>query len=260
MTRPNLHPTSALPPLTPRMNGVAKTPSHVASQKPKEPSTPSPNYFGLAVSNADHFSSSAAQHIRGNWSPPTSNVRSIAAASPRIIPVEQNPEFEQFRKQSENNRGFALGSFDFASPGLKASSKSPFFANIEPRLSPSSHSVPPPDRSSDKSDSSDEQGLAPKPRSPKRMLSTESGVFPDRPRRNSPASFEGTGRSDALAQFAEPRVPRPSLPSKKSHPHHLSISNHRAETLPAHFEEETNTSGPTMVTAQHIINILQSSV
>jgi len=134
MTRPSasLHPTSALPPLTPRMNGVAKTPSHVVSQKTKEPSTPSPNYFGLAVnSNADHFSSSAAQHIRGNWSPPTSNVRSTAAASPRIIPVEQNPEFEQFRKQSENNRAFALGSFDFASPGLKAQSKSPFFANID---------------------------------------------------------------------------------------------------------------------------------
>ncbi|KAA8615852.1 PTP2 Protein tyrosine phosphatase [Pyrenophora tritici-repentis] len=242
------------------MNGVAKTPSHVVSQKPKEPSTPSPNYFGLAVSNTDHFSSSAAQHIRGNWSPPTSNVRSTAAASPRIIPVEQNPEFEQFRKQSENNRAFALGSFDFASPGLKASSKSPFFANMEPRLSPSSQSMPPPDRCSDKSDSSDEQGLACKPRSPKRMLSTENGVFPDRPRRNSPASFEGTGRSDALAQFAEPRVPRPSLPSKKSHLHHLSISNQRAETLPAHFEEQTNTSGPTMVTAQHIVNILQSSI
>ncbi|KAE8836828.1 hypothetical protein PTNB73_07733 [Pyrenophora teres f. teres] len=260
MNRPNLHPTSALPPLTPRINGVAKTPSHVVSQKPKEPSTPSPNYFGLAVSNTDHFSSSAAQHIRGNWSPPTSNVRSTAAASPRIIPVEQNPEFEQFRKQSENNRAFALGSFDFASPGLKASSKSPFFANIEPTLSPSSQSMPPPDRCSDKSDSSDEQGLTCKPRSPKRMLSTENGIFPDRPRRNSPASFEGTGRSDALAQFAEPRIPRPSLPSKKSHLHHLSISNHRAETLPAHFEEQTNPSGPTMVTAQHIVNILQSSV
>ncbi|RMZ72380.1 phosphotyrosine-specific ptp2 [Pyrenophora seminiperda CCB06] len=262
MTRPSLHPTSAMPPLTPRMNGVAKTPSHVVSQKPKEPSTPSPNYFGLAVSNTDHFSSSAAQHIRGNWSPPTSNVRSTAAASPRIIPVEQNPEFEQFRKQSENNRGFSLGNFDFASPGLKASSKSPFFANIEPNLSPSSHShsMPPPDRCSDKSDSSDEQGLACKPRSPKRMLSTENGIFPDRPRRNSPASFEGTGRSDALAQFAEPRIPRPSLPGKKSHLHHLSISNHRAETLPAHFEEETSPSGPTMVTAQHMINILQSSI
>jgi protein-tyrosine phosphatase len=245
------------------MNGVAKTPSHVAAQKTKEPSTSSPNYFGLAVnSNADHFSSSAAQHIRANWSPPTSNVRSTAAASPRIIPVEQNPEFEQFRKQSENNRAFALGSFDFASPNLKASSKSPFFTNME-SVQPSysqSHSMPPPDRSGDRSDTSDEQDFAPKPRSPKRMLSTESSLFPDRPRRNSPASFDGPNRSDAVAQFAEPRVACPSLPPKKTQPHHISLSAHRAETLPAHFEEEGNTSGPTMVTAQHIINILQSSI
>lgn len=255
MTRPtnSLHPTNALPPLTPRMNGVAKTPSHVASQKPKEPSTPSPNYFGLAIGNTDHFSSSAAQHIRGNWSPPNSNVRSAAAASPRIIPVEQNPEFEQFKKQSENNRSFALGSFDFASPGLKAVSRSPFFKNID--FTQSMHPRDP----SDKSDTSDDQDLSPKPRSPKRMLSDESSLFPDRPRRNSPASFDGPGRSDAVAQFAEPRMPRPSLPPKHSHTLHFSKSN-RAETLPANFDEETGHEGPAMVTPQHVLNILQSSV
>jgi hypothetical protein len=264
MTRPStsLHPTATLPALTPRMNGVAKTPGHVATQKIKEPGTPSPNYFGLAVSSADHFSSSAAQHIRGNWSPPTSNVRSTAAASPRIIPVEQNPEFEQFRKQSENNRAFALGNFDFASPGLTTSNQSPFFNStnpIQPSAYSQSQSVPPPDMPSNRSDTSDEQEHASKPRSPKRMLSSDSSLFPDRPRRNSPASFEGSGRSDAVAQFAEPRVPRPSLPSKKSHPHHISIAPHRAETLPAHFEDDNPTQGPTMVTAQHIINIMDSS-
>jgi hypothetical protein len=267
MTRPStsLHAVAALPPLTPRMNGVAKTPSHVATQKTKEPGTPSPNYFGLAVSNNDHFSSSAAQHIRGNWSPPTSNVRSTAAASPRIIPVEQNPEFEQFRKQSENNRAFALGSFDFASPGLATSNKSPFFNNINPTQQPyttssySQHqSMPPPDIPSNRSDTSDDQDYALKPRSPKRMLSSDSSLFPDRPRRNSPASFEGPGRTDAVAQFAEPGIPRPSLPPKKTHPHHISLSTHRAETLPASFEDDNNTQGPTMVTAQHIINILNS--
>lgn len=238
MTRPSvsLHPTTTLPPLTPRMNGVAKTPSHIATQKTKEPGTPSPNYFGLAVSGADHFSSSAAQHIRGNWSPPTSNVRSTAAASPRIIPVEQNPEFEQFRKQSENNRAFALGNFDFASPGLATSNKSSFFNNTNPtqqsdRSYSQSQSMPPPDIPSNRSDTSDEQDHVTKPRSPKRMLSTESSLFPDRPRRNSPASFEGPGRTDAVAQFAEPRIPRPSLASKKTHPHHISLATHRAETL-----------------------------
>lgn len=259
MTRPSstLHPTSTLPPLTPRMNGVAKTPGHVITHKAKEPGTPSPNYFGLQVnSNADHFSSSAAQHIRGNWSPPTSNVRSTAAASPRIIPVEQNPEFEQFRRQSENNRTFALGSFDFAS-SHGTSTKSPFFANVKTPLSPQSMTMPA-RRGSDKDETKDDSDNAPKPRSPKRMLSTESPLFPDRPRRNSPASFEGFGRTDAIAQFAEDRVPRPSLPSKQSH--HISLASHRAETLPANFADESGTDGPTMATAQHIVNILESAV
>jgi hypothetical protein len=238
------------------MNGVVKTPSHVVTHKTKAPGTPSPNYFGLSVSNADHFSSAAAQHIRGNWSPPTSNVRSTAAASPRIIPVEQNPEFEQFRKQSENNRAFALGSFDFATPGQGASTSNPFFSNTKTPLSPQSLTQPnlP---AMNRDDAKDETDDPPKPRSPKRMLSTESSMFPDRPRRNSPASFEGLGRTDAIAEFAEDRVPRPSLPPTKAK--HISISTHRAETLPANFNDDNATNGPTMVTAQHIINIMQSS-
>jgi hypothetical protein len=263
MTRPSnsLHPTTTMPALTPRMNGVAKTPGHVVSQKTKEPGPSSPNYFGLAVGIADHLSSSAAQHIRGNWSPPTSNVRSTAAASPRIIPVEQNPEFEQFRKQSENNRAFALGSFDFASPGLATMTNSPFFNNTSTTQHSSwsqSQSMPRPAIPRNPSDTSDEQDHATKPRSPKRMLSTESSMFPDRPRRNSPASFDGPGRSDEVAQFAEPSIPRPSLAPKKTHPKHISIATNRAETLPASFDNDNNTQGPTMVTAQHIINILNS--
>lgn len=97
-----------------------------------------------------------------------------------------------------------------------------------------------------------------KPRSPKRMLSTESSLFPDRPRRNSPASFEGFGRTDAIAEFAEERNARPSLPPKKSH--HISMASHRAETLPASISDDHGTEGPTMATAQHIVNILESAV
>lgn len=256
MTKPSatLHPSA---PLSPRMNGVVKTPSHIVTHKSKMPGTPSPNYFGLTINaHTDHFSSSAAQHIRGNWSPPTSDVRSTAAASPRIIPVEQNPEFEQFRKQSQSNRAFALGSFDFAS-GQGASAPSPFFNNVKPPLSPQSMTpafLP----GAQKSDAKDENEEVLKPRSPKRMLSSDSSLFPDRPRRNSPASFEGLARTDAIAHFAEDRITRPSLPSKQ--PFHAPLSSHRAETLPANFSGDKNTDGPIMVTAQHVVNILQSSV
>lgn len=97
----------------------------------------------------------------------------------------------------------------------------------------------------------------PKPRSPKRMLSSESSMFTDRPRRNSPASFEGYGRTDAIAEFAEERNARPSLPPQKSQ--HMSMTTHRAETLPAHVVDDKQTEGPTMATAQYIVNILESS-
>jgi len=252
-------PTTTLPrinaqPLAPRMNGIAKTPSHVV-QTSKAPGTPSPNYFGLTI-NGDHFSSSAAQHIRGNWSPPTSDVRSTAAASPQMIPVEQNPEFEQFRKASENAKGFALGNFDFGSFSAAVPTKGPLAGSYKPPMSPRSQRETPQPTVENRDGSSDSSPKSPKPRSPKRMLSTESSMFPDRPRRNSPASFEGFGRTDAIAEFDEIRPPRPSLPPARTS-HHASM---RAETLPANIHNGSNTDGPTMATPQHILNILESAI
>ena len=204
----------------------------------------------------DHFSSSGAQHIRGNWSPPTSNVRSTAAASPRVIPVEQNPAFEQFRRQSENARTFALGNLDFTS--LQGASVKSQLPTNHPNAPPSPQSMTtPPAHSHDKNETKECVDHAPKPRSPKRLLSTESSMFSDRPRRNSPASFEGIGRTDAIAQFTEDRVPCSSLPSGK--PEHISLSTHRAETLPASLGDDNGSDEPTMATAQHIINILESA-
>ncbi|KAJ4993074.1 protein-tyrosine phosphatase [Stagonosporopsis vannaccii] len=253
MTKPSTTlPRTNAQPLAPRMNGIAKTPSHV--QNSKAPGTPSPNYFGLTI-NGDHFSSSAAQHIRGNWSPPTSDVRSTAAASPQMIPVEQNPEYEQFRKASENGKGFALGNFDFGSFSAAVPTKGPLTGSYKPPMSPQSlrETARPTVEKDD--GSSDSSPKSPKPRSPKRMLSTESSMFPDRPRRNSPASFEGFGRTDAIAEFDEIRPPRPSLPPTRSS-HHAAM---RAETLPANINDESNTDGPTMATPQHILNILESA-
>jgi hypothetical protein len=241
------------------MNGVAKTPSHVHISK-KDPGTPSPNYFQLAVNaNSDHFSSSAAQHIRGNWSPPTSNVRSTAASSPRIIPVEQNPEFEQFKKQTENSRAFALGSFNFTPVAAPPQSGDSYFGTV--KTPPLPQAMPPsalPAGAKQGGDGVQDEDRPVKPRSPKRMLSSESSMFPDRPRRNSPASFEGFGRTDAIAEFAEERNARPSLPPQK--PQHMSLATHRAETLPANINEDDEHEGPTMATAQHIVNILESCV
>ncbi|KAF2747341.1 hypothetical protein M011DRAFT_402893 [Sporormia fimetaria CBS 119925] len=208
--------------------------------------TPSPNYFGLHVdTNADVFASSAAQHIRANWSMPSSKVRSTAAESPRVIPVDQNPDFEAFKRQSENNRGFALGNFNFSTPSPSSSNQG-FFAVP---TKPASQTVTTPHTDADS---------FLKPRSPKRHLSTESALVTDGPRRESPASFldqEGFGRTDAVAQFAEERHARPSLPPFRRVPS-FSSSN-RADTLPA--TPGGDGSGPQLITPQHVANILDSA-
>jgi len=242
--------------LTPRRMNELKTPSHVT----QDPKTPSPNYFGLTIdSSADVFASSAAQHIRGNWSPPSSKVRSAAAASPHVIPVDQIPEFEQFRRQSQNSRGFSLGNFGAAQSSV-ASSNGSFFGPLKTPLSPKSMKTPPLTANETSAELRDTESNAIKPRSPKRLLSTESTLFTDRPRRNSPASFTDTenfGRTEELARFMDERNTRPSLPSKHS-VISLSRSGHRAETLPAGIDN--NPHGPTLATPQHIVNILESAV
>ena len=68
--------------------------------------TPSPNYFGLAVENtADPRDSSLLP--RENWSSPSSSVKSFAAAIPKQLPLDANPEFEAFKRQIDANRGMS---------------------------------------------------------------------------------------------------------------------------------------------------------
>ena len=234
---------------TPRQMNEFRTPGIVQ----QDVKTPSPNYFGLAVhSNADVFASSAAQHIRGNWSPPSSNVRSTAAASPRVVPLDQNPDFELFRRQSDKQGTFTLG-------GKLGDLKAP------PRLTPSAGPVKTPPTSIPSSlpnetvTGNKEEGSSssPKPRSPKRLLSADSSLFPEQPRRNSPASFlNREGRSEEVAQFADDRHSRPSLPPTRSSRVHTS---HRAETLPAQLEGDGKPDTPVFVTPQHVVTLLESA-
>lgn len=224
--------------------------------------TPSPNYFGLAFDPAtDFFSSSGARHARANWSPPTSNVRSTAAASPRVIPVEQNPEFEFFRRQSEEARKFSLGGgisqFSIAKSPMNLSNPPPA-RSTGPVDSPSSLQNGTP-ISPKSSDSSGSFLLPEKPRSPKRMLSTDSTVFSNRPRRLSPASYSESSDSDMPPKFAEGVPDRLSMQSSKvtSNP----SSHIRSETLPTNLDAEIQgpKQGPVMVTPQHVVTLLESS-
>ena len=109
--------------------------------------TPSPNYFGFTAQD-DSYDSESNRHTRKNWSPPSSAVRSTAAFSPTVIPVDQNPDFDAFRRQSESV-GFSLGSlheFDFKKPALPSggnnspnttnANNNSFFNNINISASP----------------------------------------------------------------------------------------------------------------------------
>ncbi|KAF2274130.1 tyrosine-protein phosphatase non-receptor type 6 [Westerdykella ornata] len=227
-----------------------RTPAPVAD----DPCAASPSYFGVRVDGSDHFASGTAHHVNSNWcfSP---NVRSIAAASPRIIPVDHNPEFKAFKRQSEANKGFALGGFDFSRATPSTLPKGPFFQPIA-TPNPSKPVTPSPQVSPDCVE-------APKPqRSPKRLLSsTEPQLLTDHPRRESPASFldqEGFGRTDEVAQFADTRHATSSLPPPSCPAILRSVSKCRADTLPA-TPDQGSGPGPTLASPQHVVNILESA-
>ncbi|KAI9703486.1 MAG: hypothetical protein M1820_005790 [Bogoriella megaspora] len=217
--------------------------------------TPSPNYFGFAFDTAE---ASPSRYTRANWSPPSSNVRSTAAASPSVIPVDQNPEFEAFRRQSETN-SFKLGGFpDFKPPSIRGGA-----STFEGSNKPSHRSSEPPTNNNssqcaeNKPKSAMEESnahLQPKPKSPKRLLSSDSNVL-DRPRRDSPAGF-----TDAeFSQHSESNISRSlnndrfSAPPKNLGP--ARTLTNRSETLPSSLEGNE----PNMITSQHTVNILDSA-
>ncbi|KAH6608170.1 tyrosine phosphatase [Trichoderma cornu-damae] len=69
---------------------------------------PSPNYFGLVVESAAHDPRDSSG-LGNNWSPASSSVKSFAAALPKHITLESNPEFEAFKRQVDINRGKLFG-------------------------------------------------------------------------------------------------------------------------------------------------------
>lgn len=81
--------------------------------------TPSPNYFALTIEPVTDPRDSA----RENWSPPTSSVKSFAAAIPKQLPLDANPEFEAFRRQIDVNRG--RGAFNLSGSHFGASNQIP---------------------------------------------------------------------------------------------------------------------------------------
>ena len=229
---------------------------------PSQSRSPSPNYFGLNVERSvDSRDTNALPNE--NWSPPSSSVKSFAAAIPSQVPLDANPEFEEFRRQADANRsqGFTLGGTHFT--------------QVQP-MSPSLMRPRPPRRPTGNSDSASEVSISKYPNGKPRDFPAarmdvdadslhDSAYVSSDSKRNSEASlnppaFGSTPRFESPAQFESPfeptrrgtltkvddRHPRLSLPLAKLE--QLSQSaKPRSETLPTHLEGGSGLISPSQL-------------
>ena len=228
------------------MPPFATVPRLSTPQNPTVPNgkAPSPNYFGFQTSDSSSFLNDSPQHSKTNWSPPSSTVRSTAAASPSVVPLDQNPEFDAFRRQSEGkafNLGGLSSNFNMTAPPQK-----PKHGKISSRTEPSR------DIKTTSQAKILEPGTAELGRSPKRVLSPGSSILPEEARRASPASFAHM-ESDRRRSREADSQPRFALPLDDMYGS-AGLQKHRAETLP----EKNDAEGQTMVTPQRVINLLDS--
>lgn len=162
------------------------------------------------------------QHSTQNWNPPSSAIHSTAAASPTVIPHDQNPEYEAFMRHSQNN-SFQLGDFNGGSGGS-------FKMNAPaPRLSAS-----------------------PMPISKGASTATRDSAPPSS-RTTHIASDHATGKHHR--DGSPDRHPRVKLPLDKSFVGSSGMAKHRAETLPLKDDPESQL----FTTSQHVVNLITSA-
>ncbi|KAM3074899.1 phosphotyrosine-specific ptp2-like protein [Clarireedia jacksonii] len=222
---------------------------------------PSPNYFGLVV---DPTSNPRDSNMlpKENWSPTTSSIFSFGVASPERLPIDANPEFEAFKKQSESNNKFNLSHGGLANFSM---SLSPSHLRSKNDKNPSNSHVNPPspksgpkrkEASVNEPDVDSEQDSAYVSSSERASTSSmHAPSFFDFPRQMSPASF-GSGMSPIqrnVLSHLDDRHPRLSLPQNKADPpspraRTLQKSSHqRADTLPLTFDD-----APAMMTPSQL--------
>ncbi|PVH77818.1 hypothetical protein DL98DRAFT_423014 [Cadophora sp. DSE1049] len=214
--------------------------------------TPSPNYFGLIVDPATDPRDSGAGP-KDNWSPPSSSIRSFGAASPKHLPLDANPDFAAFRRQTEGPNAFNLGHGNLS-----------HFAST-----PSAHLRPKPDRRPTRSDTQDNTSpkSRPQPRhdTPERMdldggPSLNAPSFFDIPRQQSPAPMNEPNPplERNILSTLDDRHPRLSLPQNKADPPSPQLklqqrtSHHRADTLPSSLED-----GPALISPAQLRDMVE---
>lgn len=238
---------------TPRPN-----PKRHQSAKQTQTIDSSPNYFNLSKDSVKSVGTSAGDGLARNKLPPSSsNIRPTAVTSPKVMPLDQNPDFEEFRRQSElrfaNN-----GGFNFTGPNSINASSPP---RREPILQPRSPTLASPSSKRGPSALDDILSSSQKPRSPKRALASPYFDVTNGPRRDSPASFterESVNAPSTISFLAKDYVDF-SLPATTDQSP-LTSSNHglRAETLPTGGFAQLDPDKPPFASVADIATLMET--
>jgi len=256
---------AALPSKTPAANApqnmaasyFTSTPRLTTPHQSHSAKSPSPNYFGFQAQESGTILTDSPQHAKSNWSPPSSAVRSTAAASPSNLPVNQDPQFDAFRRQSEGkagafNLGGLSGGFSMnAPPTPRPMTKSSIKTSSEkhgPR--PHIRDMPPPptQRRLGSIDALD-PASAELMRSPKRVLSPGSAAQIEPVRKGSPAHFHDHDEDRPHS------APRFKLPLDEIGGAQAYAKVQRSETLP---ETKSGEAEQYLVAPQRVVTLLQA--
>ena len=234
----------------------------------RAPRSPSPSYFEFVTDpSSNPPNSNAGHHAKKNWSPPSAGDRSGTVAPSQIHPLESQPPFESFRKQSETNTfNLSHGSLSqfSGSAGVPQPSTLEQVPDQSHRrrniLSPQSQQTP-----SGVGPLAEDQGLTNidenSPRNvrqslPRNLDVQEPALF-DVPRIQSPANASSSDLSkvrETQLSHIDERHPRNSLPHNRVEP--LAHTVQRSETLPSSVSRD----GPKMIAPQEFVNVLKDHV
>lgn len=225
--------------MAPRLSSEGHTPG---AHTPKRNEAPSPGYFGFVVGGEDSIppDSNPGNHTKQNWDFPSSQARSVAEKAQQKS-VESNPDYAEFRRQSEHHarfqlKGHTLSSMSRPSQSRQGSSKSSVQQKKTSAETPLSHGSK---GGFFDSMQVDEDGRMPK---------QDQKSFFDIPRANSPGPM-----SPHLTNIAHHQDARLSLPGGRLvSPPIQERKPQRAETLPLNTTE----GQPTMITAQQLSDLL----
>ena len=278
---PPMSPSRTLPlPSTTPLGYPSRTPGsvgqHSAGRSSKAlpphalraPRSPSPSYFEFVTdSSSNPPNSNAGNHAKKNWSPPTAGDRSGTVAPSQIHPLESQPPFENFRKQSETNT-FNLSHGSLSQFSGSAGGPQPSTLEQVPDQSHRRRNILLPQSQQTLSGVgplAEDQGFTNidenPPRNVRQPLPRSSNLQEptsfDIPRIQSPANASASDLSkvrETQLSHIDERHPRHSLPHNRVEP--LAHTVQRSETLPSSVSRD----GPKMIAPQEFVNVLKDHV